>query len=212
MIDDPIKSDEPWQTISQAQERELVYQAINRLPSRYRDAIVLCHLQGHSRAEAAEMLDATEASIKAALARGRNLLRQRLIRSGLYTSATLVTLRASTASAQEHVSKGLIESAIQLSQGLTPTAGLGTSTQFVQTLANQGMMSMNTSIILKSVSAAAAILLAVSIPVLVFAQQTKIQTGKKVVLNLASGSHNCNAAGGHCQSERVDNRRRQASP
>ena len=105
MIDDPIKSDEPWQAISQAQEKDLVYQAINRLPNRYRDAIVLCHLQGHSRAEAAEMLDATEASIKAALARGRNLLRQRLIRTGLYTSAMLVSLKASTASAREHVSQ-----------------------------------------------------------------------------------------------------------
>ena len=192
MIDDPIKSDEPWQTISQAQERELVYQAINRLPSRYRDAIVLCHLQGHSRAQAAEMLDSTEASIKAALSRGRNLLRQRLIRSGLYTSAMLVTLNASTVSAKEHVSQSLVEATFQLSQGLSPTSSSGplgthgTSTQFVHTLANQGIMSMNATIILKSVSAAAAILLAVSVPVLVYAQQTKIKTGKNVILNLAS--------------------------
>jgi RNA polymerase sigma factor (sigma-70 family) len=91
---EPCRVEEPWQAIASAQENDLVSQEINRLPVRYRDAIVLCHLKGHSRAEAAELLDWTEQAVKAALSRGRNLLRKRLIRSGLITSTLLVSLSA----------------------------------------------------------------------------------------------------------------------
>lgn len=182
MTEEPFKSDEPWLQISQAQERDLVYQAINRLPRHYREAIVLCHLNGHTRAEAAELLDSTEASIKAALSRGRNLLRKRLVRSGIFTVAILAALRTSTSNASQHVSEPLVSSALQLANGLSPTTKLGTSSQFVQTLASQGIMSMNSTIILKSVSSAAAILLAITIPVVVYAQQTKIQEQNPVAI------------------------------
>ena len=186
MVIDPIRFDEPWEEISKAQEKDLVFQEINRLPRRYRDAIVLCHLNGHTRAEAAELLNSTEASVKAALVRGRNMLRRRLIRSGIFTSAILVTLRAATANAQDHVTEPLVEAAIELAQGITPNATLGTSSQFVQTLANQGIMSLNTTIIFKSLSAAAAILLAIAIPVVVYAQHAKVDVQAITMIDSAS--------------------------
>jgi RNA polymerase sigma factor (sigma-70 family) len=173
---EPCRVDEPWQAIASAQENDLVSQEINRLPVRYRDAIVLCHLKGHSRAEAAELLDWTEQAVKAALSRGRNLLRKRLIRSGLITSTLLVSLSAATSSGQEYVSDSLIISSLEHCQGLTPTAQVGTSSQFVHSLANHGVMSMQASTLIKSVSIAAALFAGVMIPLGVIAQQTGVHS------------------------------------
>lgn len=174
MIEDPIGIVEPWHAISSAQENDLVYQEINRLPKNYRDAIVLCHLKGHSRAEAAELLDWTEAGVKAALARGRNLLRKRLVRSGILTTAVLTMLQTSTAAAKETVSESLVTSTIQHCHGILPNLPVGTSAHFVQTIANNGVMSMHALTTLKSISIAAALMIGVALPLGVLAQQTKI--------------------------------------
>lgn len=172
MINEPIVgNNEPWLTISQTQEYDLIYQEINRLPDRYRDVIVLCHLQGHSRDEAAELLDRTESSVKAALARGRNLLRRRLIRSGLLTSALLSSLRSSTSAAEEFVSESLLNATLETCQGLTPTVSVGTNPQFVQSLANQGVMSMQATTFLKSIVLTASLAIATLVPLGLIAQQ-----------------------------------------
>ena len=52
--------------------------SVARLPAKYRDAIVLHHFEGLSTAEAAKLLDAPRATVKARLQRGRRLLRGRL--------------------------------------------------------------------------------------------------------------------------------------
>lgn len=174
MIEDPIRSEEPWQTIAEAQERDRIYQEINRLPRRYREVIVLCHLEGRTRSEAAEFLDWTEAAVKAALARGRNLLRRRLIRRGLLASAALLMMRAATTHAQSAVSEPLIASALQHCQNVTPTVSVGTSSEFVRTLSHQGVLSMHSATLLKAVSLAASIAIIVAIPLAVLAAQTPI--------------------------------------
>lgn len=58
---------------------QLLYPALYALPTKYRAAIVLCHLEGKSRSEAATELGVTEQIIKGRLERGRELLRKRLI-------------------------------------------------------------------------------------------------------------------------------------
>ena len=52
--------------------------ALLALPSRYRDSIILCHLQGFSRREAAEQLGCAEGTLSAWLHRGLAKLRDRL--------------------------------------------------------------------------------------------------------------------------------------
>ncbi len=80
---------EPWQTIASASDIETLHHEIQRLPARYREVIVLCHLEGKSRAQAAALLDCTTASVKAALAHGRKQLRQRLLKHGIAATVVL---------------------------------------------------------------------------------------------------------------------------
>lgn len=52
------------------------------LPAKYRDALVVCELQGASRQEAARILGLREGTLSSRLARGRALLRRRLLKHG----------------------------------------------------------------------------------------------------------------------------------
>jgi RNA polymerase sigma factor (sigma-70 family) len=63
---------------------------LNRLPERYRAAVVVCHLQGRTNEEAARLLDCPAGTVKSRLARGRALLRTRLARRGFALSAGLL--------------------------------------------------------------------------------------------------------------------------
>ena len=56
---------------------------LNRLPSRFRSALVACELEGKSRREAAQQLGIPEGTLSTHLARGRKLLRERLQRRGV---------------------------------------------------------------------------------------------------------------------------------
>ena len=60
---------------------------LNRLPSRYRSALVGCDLEGKSRREAAQRLGIPEGTLSSHLARGRRLLRERLQRRGVSLGA-----------------------------------------------------------------------------------------------------------------------------
>ena len=173
MIEEPTGTDEPWQTISKAQEFELIYREINRLPKRYRDVIVLCHLQGQSRHEAADFLALTEASVKAALARGRQLLRRRLIRSGLMTSVALGVLATTTAQAQDSIPEPLIKLTLSHCQGQSPVIA-GTETQLIHSFSNFGVFNMQTATIIKSISLAASFALVAAIPLVLLAQNSAV--------------------------------------
>ena len=56
---------------------------LNRLPPRYRIALVACELEGKSRHDAAMQLGLPEGTLSTHLARGRKMLRDRLLRRGV---------------------------------------------------------------------------------------------------------------------------------
>jgi RNA polymerase sigma factor (sigma-70 family) len=69
---------------------ELLDEALNRLPAKYRSAIVLCDLEGKTIKEAARQLDCPPGTVASRLAGGRALLAKRLTRYGLCLTAVTV--------------------------------------------------------------------------------------------------------------------------
>jgi RNA polymerase sigma factor (sigma-70 family) len=92
--------------------RQLLDQELDRLPEKYRQAIVLCDLEGRSRKEVATQLGIPEGTLSSRLAAGRKRLADRLVKRGLAVCATsLASALASQASAS--VPAKLVMSAIR---------------------------------------------------------------------------------------------------
>jgi len=68
----------------------LIHEEIDRLPERYRAPIVLCFLEGLTREQAAGQLRWPLGTLQSRLARGRERLRDRLIRRGMAPSAVFL--------------------------------------------------------------------------------------------------------------------------
>ncbi len=112
---------------------------LHRLPDKYRVALVLCDLQGRTRAEAAQELGWAEGTVASRLARGRLMLAKRLGRHGNVLSAaalnallvhniassapvsvvaTTVQAAASVVSAKTLAVAGLSQNVITLAEGV----------------------------------------------------------------------------------------------
>jgi RNA polymerase sigma factor (sigma-70 family) len=65
-------------------------QELNRLPEKYRAPLVLCYLRGCTHDQAAAELRCPVGTVRSRLARGRDLLKQRLTRRGLAPTAAIL--------------------------------------------------------------------------------------------------------------------------
>jgi RNA polymerase sigma factor (sigma-70 family) len=75
----PLGDREPAaQAAAPPELRDDVHEAVRQLPARYRDAVVLCYLEGRTHEEAARELGWPVGTVKGRLARARDLLRRRL--------------------------------------------------------------------------------------------------------------------------------------
>jgi RNA polymerase sigma factor (sigma-70 family) len=79
----------------------LLDEELVRLPAKYREAVVLCHLEGLSTSEAATLLGWSLGTLKSRVKRGREMIRSRLVERGVTMSvgALAVALAEQTASA-----------------------------------------------------------------------------------------------------------------
>ena len=96
--------------------------ALLALPAHYRDPIILCHLQGFSRREAAERLGCPEGTLSAWLSRGLEKLRHRL--RGLNPTRVLTVATAGAPAAlTASTARAAVASAVAAA-GVPPTVSL----------------------------------------------------------------------------------------
>lgn len=94
--------------------------ALDELPEKYRAALVLCYLEGHSHAEAAAQLGCPLTTLRTHVARGRKLLRERLTKHGLTLStAGIAALLLTTAApaASPAMAKATVTAALAFAAG-----------------------------------------------------------------------------------------------
>ena len=141
LADEPaMKEGDALEEIHSRELQQVLHEELQHLPLRYRNAIVLCDLEGNTRTQAAERLDCTEAAIKAALARGRRQLRLRVLRRGVVLTAALAMANQAVASVRAKLAPQLIDAALRSCVGHAPLSG-GTAgcSASVQSLAQEGV-------------------------------------------------------------------------
>jgi RNA polymerase sigma factor (sigma-70 family) len=135
-------SNEPganWQDILAMLDKEL-----QRLPECYRGPLILCYLEGKDRNEAAERLGLSVGTLHGRLERGRNLLRQGLVRRGLTLSTGLLAVVLGEGPAQAALSPSAVivttRAALAYACGGSSAAGL--APPMVLSLATEALKTM----------------------------------------------------------------------
>src|SRR5207302_2995660 len=92
--------------------RPLLDQELNRLPDKYRVAVVLCDLEGRTRRDVARQLGIPAGTLSGRLTAARALLAKRLARHGLALSAGALTAALSQGPASASVPSPLVASTV----------------------------------------------------------------------------------------------------
>ena len=105
-----------------------LHEEVDRLPEKYREAIVLCYLDGMTTEVAARRLGCAQGTIMSRLSRGRERLRLRLTRRGLAPAISLLTAGLSADGAKAAVpaalAHSLLQAAMQTTAGTTAAGGV----------------------------------------------------------------------------------------
>jgi RNA polymerase sigma factor (sigma-70 family) len=116
--------DMPHPEVAPAEARDwqdLLDEALNGLPEKYRAAVVLCDLEGRSRREAARQLRLPEGTLSSRLATARRMLAKRLGKSGLSLSggalAGVLSESAASAAVPGPLMSATVKAAVLIAAG-----------------------------------------------------------------------------------------------
>jgi RNA polymerase sigma factor (sigma-70 family) len=108
--------------------RPVLDEEIRRLPAKYRDAVVLFYLAGHTTEEAARQLGCPRGTVLSRLAWARERLRERLTQRGLTLStgalAAWLTQEGASASAPALLIGKAVRAALELASGKAAVVGV----------------------------------------------------------------------------------------
>jgi RNA polymerase sigma factor (sigma-70 family) len=94
----------------------LLDEALRAVPAKYRAALVLCYLEGHSHEEASRRLGCSVGTFGSRLARGRKLLQRQLTRRGVAlppgTLATVLAANTATAAVPAALSQVVVQGSL----------------------------------------------------------------------------------------------------
>src|SRR5262249_38788383 len=114
-------SADPASTAAWREVRRLIDDELHRLPEKYRLPFVLCHLEGHSNADAARELGCPVGTVESRLTRARQRLRSGLARRGFTLSVgllvALLTRHAAWACVSAELVVGTVKSAMFVTAG-----------------------------------------------------------------------------------------------
>jgi RNA polymerase sigma factor (sigma-70 family) len=136
--------------------RPVLDEELSRLPEKYRAPVILCHLQGLTRRQAATQLAIPEGTLSVRLARACVILRRRLLLRGIApaTATVAVSVSASDAAVPTVLLQATVTAASQFVASPHSTTGLSS----VVISLTKGVLRM---LLLKRISAASALLLLV---------------------------------------------------
>jgi RNA polymerase sigma factor (sigma-70 family) len=132
MTDVESPGDGPDPRPIRTEEAAAVHEEVGRLPERYRRAVVLCHFEGLTHAEAARRLGCAPGTVGSLVSRARDLLRGRLARRGLSASALIAAgslePRTATAAVPPALERATIRAALTYATAPAAAAGIASAT------------------------------------------------------------------------------------
>lgn len=148
-------AEEPFPDIQRRQTAAILMQELRALPDKYQTPLVLRYLEGQSRRAIAEQTDTTIAAVQGQLARGKKLLRARLVRRGVSLAAAMTIVTASANQACATSAASPLGSAMLSSfpPPFDPALTLSNASTAVSQLAMQGVRSMMFASLVKPVAA-----------------------------------------------------------
>jgi RNA polymerase sigma factor (sigma-70 family) len=99
-----------WQELE-----ETLDQALAQLPAKYREAVVLCSLEGKTQEEASRQVGCPLGTVRSRLARGRELLRKQLAARGVTLSAGALATILAAGTASAALPAGVLRSTLRAS-------------------------------------------------------------------------------------------------